>query len=120
MHSADSELDEADEWDDIEYAPLSDIGSGLPNKTTVSFVAMLVQDCGVTSESQIENMVTAKFTDEENVTKMFWIHETHASSWKVNATYVLHRAQLIGDVAHLTAFGMLAEAPSSYIWTPKD
>jgi hypothetical protein len=120
VHSADDELDAEDEWDDVEYAPLSDIGSGLPHKKTASFVAKLVQDCGVTSESQQENMVTAKFIDEENVTKQFWVHETHASNWKVNATYVLHRAQLMGDVAHGTAFGMLAESPASYMWTPKD
>ena len=114
--AADTELDPEGMWDVIEYAPLDDIGSGRPQGATSHFIATLTEVVGETEASRAENMVVAKFEDEEKMVKTFWVHETHARDWKLNLTYVMHRAKIMGDVAHVNAYGMLAEAPISYLW----
>ena len=116
MVDSEVQLNESDDWDDIEYAPLDDIGLGKHQGATARFIAILIEIVGLTEESTAENMVVAKFEDEEKVVKTFRIHETHTKDWKLNLTYVIHRAKIMGDVAHVTADGMLAEAPISYLW----
>ena len=117
INAADEQLDEDGNWDQLEYAPLADIGSGKPPGTTAYFIATLVEVDGTTEASEDESMIVAKFQDEEQEIRTFWVHETHTKLWKLNTTYVFHRAKIMGDVGHIPASSMLTEAPASYVWT---
>ena len=119
INAAETQLDEDGDWDELEYAPLADIGSGKPLGTTAYFIATLIEVNGKIDVSEDQNMITAKFQDEEKHTKTFWVHETHTLHWKLNTTYVIHRARIMGDLAHIPASAMFAEAPKSYTWSDK-
>ena len=115
--AADEQLDEEGNWDQLEYAPLADIGSGKPHGTNADFIATLVEVDGTTDASAEESMIVAKFQDEEDEIRTFWVHETHTALWKLNTTYVIHRAKIMGDKGHILASSMLTEAPAGYVWT---
>ena len=117
INAADEQLDEDGDWDQLEYAPLADIGSGKPPGTTAYFIATLVEVDGTTEASEDESMIVAKFQDEEKDIRTFWVHETHTTQWKLNSTYVIHRAKIENDIAKIPSTSMLSEAPADYVWT---
>ena len=103
------QLDESDEWDQLEYAPLSDIGQTGDVKR--NFIAKMIDE-GET----VDDMVAVKFKDEENVEKTIKVHVSYKDILVADRVFVIHRAHLSPDGATVDAYSMLTPAPRSYVW----
>ena len=108
---SENQLDESDEWDVLEYAPLSDIGQ-TTGEVRRNFIVKMVDE-GETDG----DMVAVKFKDEENVEKIIKVHVYYKDILMADRVFVIHRALLIGANASVDAYGMLTPAPTSYLWT---
>ena len=111
MDKSDTPLDEADEWDTLEYAPLSDIGS-TTIETRRNFIVKMVDE-GET----VDDMVAVKFKDEENEERTIQLHMSYKDILKAERVFVIHRAKLSGAGASVDTCGMFTPAPTSYLWT---
>ena len=102
-----TQLDQGDDWDVKEYAPLSDIGGS--GQRSTNFIAEMMKT-GTEADGQID----VKFIDDEDVEKLIKVDICFRDALEVDKVYLVRRVKLAGNGAVLKTKAMLTQAPQGY------
>ena len=109
IQESEKPFDESAEWDTLEYAPMSDIGTS--DDTNLNFIAIMLNEVATEGD-----YVKVKFRDEEKTEKIIKIDVSFKDLLQADRVCVIHRVSLMNGEATLDTKGMLTPAPESYRW----